>query len=202
MAASQWGSKFDRVSVVKSNDLGDASALLWAGRIIGAGTACVPAIRIQGGKTMRVVTAVIGLVLGAASFGAASEPEANKASLAQRIPVLLATDAIEVSSNDSDSAAYVVVRLSGQLIFVPYRSAKSKFPDGSQSTAAAVVDFTAWHAKLSQQAVLEKTSPGDRLVYFVRKAGSSSAAVFIPARDAAALQLLFEPFLKPSKTPP
>lgn len=154
---------------------------------------------------MRLATMLIGFVFCAASFEAVCEPEAKTVRVderAQRIPVLALTDEIHVSSDNTDSWAYVVIRPSGELIFVPYRSSMSRYPEGSKFSSAALVEFANWHATLASRAVLEKTSQDDRLVYFKRFQSDGSTAVFIPAKDASLLQPLFDPFLKPSKTPP
>ncbi len=157
------------------------------------------------GDTMRLASRLMGFVFCVASFGVSGEPGTEKAQAderAQRIPVLVLTDEIQVSSNSSDSWAYVVIRPSGQLVYVPYRSAKLRLPEGSQSTASATVEFAYWYATLASRSVLEKTSQDDRLVYFMGLQRGVATAVFIPAKDAALLEPLFNPFLKPSKTPP
>jgi hypothetical protein len=154
---------------------------------------------------MRNAIVVIGLVCWAAWVAATDESGATKAQRAERalrLPALAATDEIHVSRDSSDSGAYVVIRPSGELIFVTYRSAMNPIPKDSLFTTAVKIDFAHWHAQLSSQAALEKTSPDDKLVYFMGRGSGSGHAVYIPAQKAQDLLPLFAPFLKPSKTPP
>jgi hypothetical protein len=170
------------------------------------GTAHLAAILARGDETMRLANTLIGLIFCATSFGVCGEPGTKKTGLTQReqsIPALAGTSEIHVGVNANGSGnPYIVIRPSGQLFFVPFQSAKEEFPEGTRSTAAGAVDFAHWHAKLSRLATLQQPMQGAHFVMFVNSKTHSGRGVYIADSHTAALQPLFEPFLKPSKTPP
>jgi hypothetical protein len=112
----------------------------------------------------------------------------------ERIPSLTETIDIEVSHSRSDSGAYLVVHASGKLTSVPFRSQIHLPSKKVRTTTDAVVDFSLVYERLAEAAVLNSTSEGDRLVYFIRRNSDHSIAVYIPASQTAVAQSLFEAF--------
>lgn len=159
---------------------------------------------------MRFVTVLMGFVFCVASFEAFCQPvtrENRPDELAQAIPPPSVTYEIHVDvNNDGSSGPYVVIRPSGQLFFVPFRSAKEQFPAGTRSTEQGVVDYSAWHAKLARLVTLEEPIrggiAGGRKVFFMNSTTFSGRGVYLDDAHTAILRPLFEPFLKPSNTPP
>ena len=121
--------------------------------------------------------------------------------VASRIFSVAQTAAIEVSSTDSDSSAYVVVHRDGSLSLIPFRSEMSVRPKGSVVTPRGVVDFADIHRRIAAVVVADKTDAGDRLVYFVGRRASANIAVFIPAAKSQIARSLFEKFAAGSHVP-
>lgn len=101
---------------------------------------------------------LMGFVFCLASLEVWSEPGAKKAQRderAQRIPVLALTDEIHVSSSRF-SGPCIEIHHSGQLVFVPFPSARVKHPEGSQFSAPGVLNFAHWHAMLASRPCWKK----------------------------------------------